>query len=116
MSSPDLIGDPVVAVEQDTNGLSAGRPVQVADLRVPFENLGLPVDALDRALSGSGVVVGDVVVDVAQPELGLGRPPYFAHEAIRRPISPWLIVRPASESARPRSTMRVNANSLRISS
>jgi hypothetical protein len=34
--------------------------------------------------------------------LGLGSPAYFRHERMRRPISSFDIVRPASESAKPR--------------
>ncbi len=54
---------------------------------------------------GLWIVRSDVLEDVLKPALGLERPGYFCHERMRRPMSSFDIVRLASESARPRSTM-----------
>jgi hypothetical protein len=51
------------------------------------------------------ILGGDVFKYVAKPALSLFRPAYFCHEGMRRPISSFEMVRLASESAIPRSTM-----------
>src|SRR5207244_3329040 len=83
----DDVGDSTVAVEQNPDRLRSLHSVDVSDLWILFQNLSLPVDPLDRPEGGGGIVPGDVVVDFAEPVLGLARPSHFAHAAIRRPIS-----------------------------
>src|SRR6185369_5152912 len=83
----DGVGNSVVAVEQDPDRLRSVLSVDVSDLWILFQNFSLPVDPLDRPEGGGGIVPGDVVVDFAEPVLGLARPSHFAHAAIRRPIS-----------------------------
>ncbi len=62
------------------------------------------------------VINGDIVVDVAQPELRFGSPGYLRHCRIRWAISSSGTTRRASESARPRSTITLNASSRTSSS
>ena len=51
------------------------------------------------------IVDGDVLEDVFEPTLGFFGPRYCCHARMRRPISSFEMVRFASESASPRSTM-----------
>ena len=88
----------------------------VTDLRELSKDLSPPVKGLNDAESGGWFIAGNVVVDAAQPLLGLGGPDYFRQDSIRRPISSCEMVRPASESARPRSTIAAKASSRTISS
>ena len=74
------------------------------------------VNGEDGTVRGLFVVRGDVVVDVLQPAAGLGRPDYLRQDSRVRRISSWPIVRPARESAKPRSTIAAKASSLMISS
>src|SRR6266545_1615131 len=88
----------------------------VTDLRKLSQDLGPPVERLDHAEGGGWLIAGDVVVNAPQPLLGLGGPNYFRQDSIRRPISSCEMVRPASESASPRSTIAAKASSRTISS
>lgn len=110
------VHDPVVAVEKDPDVPFRHDMVPVPKLGVPFQELHLFVDSDDRAPGRSGIVTRDVVVDVPKPHRGLVAPPYLRHESIRLFISSFETTRPASESASPRSTIRANASSRRISS
>jgi hypothetical protein len=74
-------------------------------LRETFQILRPLKDALHGPCRGLRVVRGDVLKDVFKPALGLDSPAYFCHERMRWPMSSFDIVRFASESARPRSTM-----------
>ena len=51
-----------------------------------------------------------------EPDLGFVSPVYFNHVLIRASISSFEIVRPSSESLRPRSIIRWKASSRMISS
>ena len=110
----DQVSDPVVAVEEHADF----RPlaIAIADLGERQQDLGSPVDGEDGAVRGAFVVRGDVVLDVLQRAPGFGRPDYLRHDSRVRRISSWLIVRPARESAKPRSTIAAKASSLMISS
>jgi hypothetical protein len=108
------IGDAIVAVEEDSDvgPLSIAMP----DLRKSEQDLGPLVDGEDRSVGCVLVVGGDVVVNLLKPAARLSGPDYLRHDSRVLRISSWLIVRPALESARPRSTIAANANSLMISS
>ncbi len=100
----DEIGNPVVSVEEDAH-MARRCGVAIADFREGSENLRPLIDSLSRAACGARVFCGDVFENVFEPALGLLSPDYFCHERMRRPISSLEIVRFASESASPRSTM-----------
>jgi len=88
----------------------------VPDIRELRENLSPLVQGLDNAERRSGLVACNVVVDAAQPTLRLCGPNYFRQDSIRRPISSCEMVRPASESASPCSTIAAKASSRTSSS
>ncbi len=100
----DEIGDSVMPVEEDAH-MARRRGVAIADFREGGENLRPLIDSLNRAARGVRVLCGDVLENVFEPALGLLGPAYFCHERMRRPISSLEMVRFASESASPRSTM-----------
>ena len=99
-----------MAIEQHAyvGALSVAR----ADLREGQKDLGTGIDAANRPVRGRLVILSDVVVDLLQPSLRLGGPDYLRHDSKVFPTSSWLLVRPACESARPRSIIAANANSL----
>src|SRR5688572_20332368 len=118
----DLVGrlpdvhDSVVTPKQDSH-LPTGRSrVRMPDVGELDENLRALVQRLHDFERGGRLVRGDVVVDTEKPPLSLGGPDYLRQDSIRRPISSWEMVRPASESASPRSTIAANASSRTISS
>ena len=74
------------------------------------------LDGLDYVEGVDWAVADDVVMDLEEPALRLSGPDYLRQDSIRRAISSFEMVLPASESAIPRSTMAANASSLRISS
>ena len=112
----EAIHDPVVTPQQDTKLTPRGAPVRLPDLRELLEDLGSLVDGLNDVEGVDRAIDDDVVVDLEQPTLRLLRPDYLRQLSIRRAISSFEMVLPASESAIPRSTMAVNASSRRISS
>ena len=112
----DEIGDAVVAVDEDADFTLGLGTVPVSEQGEGLEKLNLLVNGIDDALGCLGIILGDVALDVLKPDDGLLSPPYFCHSFMRLPISSLEIVRAARESARPRSTMRSNASSRRISS
>jgi hypothetical protein len=69
----------------------------------PHELPGKPHQCLRFWLSSP--VVGDVLEDILKPTLSFLGPLYFCHERMRCPICSLEMVRFASESASPRSTM-----------
>ncbi len=69
------------------------------------EDLSPFVDALNGTGSGSRTIGGDEFKNVFEPALGLLGPSYFSHVRIRWPISSFEMVRFASESESPRSTI-----------
>lgn len=81
------------------------RRVAVADLQKGGEVLRPPVYSLDSASRRVRIIRGDLLEDVLDPTLGLFGPPYLCHERMRRAMSSFEMVRFASESASPRSTM-----------
>lgn len=97
------VRDSIVAEPEDADMAIAVAAVLLPQLREMSEQLRLSQDASDGAHRGVGVIAGDVLVDSAKPAARLVRPVYFSHEEICASISWWETVRPASESARPRS-------------
>jgi hypothetical protein len=113
---PKKVHDPVVAPQQNAQITTRGTAVGVADERKPLEDLGTLIDGLDDVEGVDRGVDRDVVVDPEEPALRFSGPDYLCQDSIRRPISSFEMVLPASESAMPRSTMTANASSRRISS
>ena len=77
----------------------------MADLGEVGKDLRPLVDALNRSACSGGAIRRDVLENVLQPALGLLGPCYFCHERMRCAIPSFEMVRFASESAIPRSTM-----------
>lgn len=100
------IGDTIVAVQEDTDLAVGLKSVDMADLPELRQNLYAIVDSSRHLLGGLGAIQGYVIVDVPKPQLGLFRPPCFAHVRIRWTISSFGIVCPARASWSPLSTMR----------
>ena len=98
------VGDSVMPVEQYAN-VSWRDLVAVADLRKLGENLCTFVNTLNRLNCSLRIIRGDVLEDVFEPLLSFVSLRYDCHERMRRPISSFEIVRFASESAIPRSTI-----------
>ena len=105
------------------------RRYQTGDVEIPgpldpgegiFEGLQFVVVVLvngaNRAVGGVLVILRDVVVDLLKPAPRLSGPDYLRHDSMVFLISSWLTVRPARESASPRSTVPANTNSRRRSS
>ena len=100
----DEVGDTIVPVQEDAH-VARGSGVEMTNLWEGGEDLRSLIDSLDRARRSVGVIGGDVLEDVLEPTLSFLGPGYFCHERMRRPISSLEMVRFASESASPRSTM-----------
>jgi len=100
----DQVRDAIVAVEQYANVALRGL-VAITDLREFSKQLCALVDALDSFCSGARIVGCNIVVNVLQPALGFKSPRYCCHVRMRRCISSFEMVRLASASARPRSTI-----------
>lgn len=98
------VSDSVMTVVQYAN-VSRRSLVAMADLRKLSENLCTFVDALNRPSCGRWIVRGDVLEDVLDPFLSFVGSRYCCHERMRRAISLFEMVRFASESASPRSTI-----------
>ena len=98
------VGDSVMSVEQYAN-VSRRDLVAVADLRKLGENLRTIVNTLNRLSCSLRIIRGDVLEDLFEPLSSFVGPRYDCHERMRRPISSFEIVRFASESAIPRSTI-----------
>ena len=98
------IGDSVMTVEKYAN-VSRRSLVAMADLRKLNENLRAFVNALNSPSCSRWIVSGDVLEDVFEPLLSFVGPRYCCHERMRRAISSFEMVRFASESASPRSTI-----------
>ena len=112
---PD-VNDAVVAPKEKSH-LSARRSlIGLTRIGKLAEHLGTLVYRLDHAERGFRLVQRDVVVDLKKAALCLCRPDYRRQDWIRRAISSFEIVLPASESARPRSTIATKAISRRSSS
>lgn len=75
------------------------------DFGMTGENLRALVDCFNRASSRFGIIESDILEDVFEPTLSFFGPRYCCHARMRRPISSFEMVRFASESASPRSTM-----------
>lgn len=95
------IRDAIVAVQQYSHPAQGGF-LAVPDFGVINQHLGSIVYSAHDIGRGSRVIFGDVLENFLEPFLRLVRPVYFCHARIRRPISSFEMVRPASESARPR--------------
>ena len=98
------ISDPVMPIEQDSD-VSRGGNVTVSDLGKSGKDLRPLMDFLNGASSGVRIIGGDVLEDVFEPALSFLGPRYCCHERMRCAISSFEIMRFASESASPRSTM-----------
>ena len=112
----DHVGDALMSVKQDADVSVWLLPVAVPGLWKFSKDLRFETDGFNGSGCRGRTVEGDVVVDVTQPSLGFGGPCQLCHVLIRRPISSWLIVLPASESASPRSIILANVNSRSSSS
>jgi len=113
---PNEIHDPVVTPEENAEITTRGTAVGVPNEWEALQDLGTLVDGLDDVERVDWAVERDVVVDLEEPTLRFCCPDYLRQDSIRRPISSFEMVLPASESAMPRSTMTANASSRRISS
>lgn len=111
------VGNPVLPVREDPNAGITAWIVEVSHLR-KLEQQMSPVEypTYDLVCCG-GLVTADVLVDLPEPPSRFGRPDQpRRQDSIDRSISPSEIVRPASTSASPRSTMRLKTSSRTISS
>jgi hypothetical protein len=79
--------------------------IALAYLRKLGENLRAFVNTLNRPDCSLRIIRSDVLEDVLDPLSSLVGPRYYCHERMRRAISSFEIVRFASESASPRSTI-----------
>lgn len=77
----------------------------MSNFRIRRKNLRTLVNSLNGAFGGSRVIAGDEPENIFQPSLGFFSPSYCCHERMRCAISSFEIVRFASESASPRSTI-----------
>lgn len=98
------IGDSIMSIEQNSD-ISRRGNVTLPDFWKGREHLCPLVDSLTRPSRGSRIVRGDVLKNIGEPALSLFSPGYFCHDRMRCAISSFEIVRFASESASPRSTM-----------
>lgn len=98
------VGDSVMPVKQHAN-VSRRDLVALAYLWELSENLRTFVNTLNRPGSSLRIIRGDVLEDVLDPLSSFIGPRYCCHERMRRAISSFEIVRFASESASPRSTI-----------
>ena len=100
----DEVSDSVMSVVEDADA-ARGNGVSVAYLGKCGKILRPLIDTLYGAGCSVRIIRGDILEDVLEPAPGLLSPGYFRHERMRRAISSFEIVRFASESASPRSTM-----------
>ena len=98
------VGDSVMPIKQHAN-VSRRDLVALAYLRELSENLRTFVNALNRSDRNLRIVRGDVLEDVLDPLPSFIGPRYCCHERMRHAISSFEIVRFASETASPRSTI-----------
>ena len=96
--------DAVMFIKQDTD-VSRGRHVTVANFGKAGENLRALIDSLNGTSGSRKIIGGDELEDVLDPALSLLGPRYCCHARMRCAISSFEIVRFASESASPRSTI-----------
>ncbi len=100
----DEVSNSKMSIEQNTD-VSRRSEISMPNLWKSGENLRPLVNSLNGACGSLRVVAGDVLEDILKPALGFLGPLYFCHERMRCPICSLEIVRFASESASPRSTM-----------
>ncbi len=98
------VGNPVMPIEQYSD-IARGRKIALSDLRKIRKHLRPLVDTLNRSARSARIVRCDVLKNVSEPTLRFLGSLYFCHDRIRCAISSFEIVRFASESASPRSTM-----------
>ena len=77
----------------------------MSDLRKSGEDLRSLVDFLNGASGGVWIIGSDILEDIFESAPSFIGPRYCCHERMRCAISSFEIVRFASESASPRSTM-----------
>ena len=110
------VDDSVVPPKQDAGVPPRLRAECLAQPWKLLENLSPSVDRLYDFEGGCRLVLGNVVVNLEKPPLCFLGPDYLRQDSIRLAISVLEMVRPASESAMPLSTMAANAISRMISS
>ena len=98
------VGDSVMPVEQDANVSRRGM-MAVPDFRKIGEDLCPFVNTLNRPSGSLGIICSDVLEDIFEPTLSFFSPRYCCNERMRCAICSFEIVRFASESVSPRSTM-----------
>ena len=76
------IGDAVMPVEKNSDVLLRLAMVGIAPLRESSEALGSLKEGLDRAECSRGIVLSNVIVNLAEPALCFPSPSYLAHEEI----------------------------------
>jgi hypothetical protein len=97
---PEQVCNSVLLVKQDAH-VPRRCGIAVTELRELNEVLRALVERLHCASRSVKVIFGDVLEDVFKPLLSLGGPRYLCPARIRRRISSFEIIRPASESASP---------------
>ena len=110
------IADPIGVVEQNTNLTACNVPIALSESGMLAEGLDGCVKLANHPSGSVRIVRCDVIENIAKPEFGFGRPDYLRHSRIRWAMSSSEMTRPASESARPRSIIRLNASSRTSSS
>ena len=113
---PEQIRDAIVTVKYFSNLAIGDVFVSLTDLRLTTKHLNFVIDFNDDFVSRVGIVASDVFVDLLQAIRRFCGPDYFRHESILSRTSESGTVRPLSESANPRWTIRAKASSRRISS
>ena len=103
-------------IEQYTNLAFWFRTVFITYLWIFFEKLCLVIYPFRNLGRCTGIVLGNIVVDVLQPCFCLNCLSYLCHERTRFFIFSLDITWHSRESIRPRSTIRSDASSRRISS
>ena len=116
VARPLNVDDSIVTPEEDASVSARRRLVGMTAVGKLGEDLSASVDGLDDAERSGRFVGGNVVMDLPKPTLGLVRPDYLRQDSMRRPISSFEMMRPASESAMPCSAIAAKASSRRISS
>ncbi len=68
------VGNAVVAVKKDTNGLPTLFGISVAHFRKSTQQLGLPVDAADYLRGSLWIIFGNIVMNILKPTFSFFRP------------------------------------------
>ena len=98
------VRNPVMLIEQDSD-VSRGCHVTVSNFGKTGKDLRPVMNFLNGTRGRSRIIGGDKLEDVLEPALSFFGPRYCCHVRMRCAISSFEMVRFASESASPRSTM-----------